>query len=522
MGGHGSPYGGGGYWHDPENTQPIPPAYPNYQPYQQPYQPQYPGPQKPRRRTGLVVATVVGLVLVLTLAALVVVRPGPIGDWLDLATASPSAGAEPSAGPPSPVLDAASADAPLPSAAEVAAVLDPLLRDQRLGSHVTASVVDAATGSSLYAKDPDAATTPASTIKLLTAVTVLTARGSGYRIPTIAVAGAKPGEVVLIGGGDPTLAAGATGTYPGAARLDELAKQVRQALGGTAPTKVIFDSSLFSGPVYGPGWDDDIPTGGFVSPITALMTDGARINPKIVKGAQRYTQPDLAAARAFAKALGLPATAVVKGKAPPKPETTATATPTPSAEPGRELGRVESPALHRLVEMMLLDSDNVIAESLARHVALAKSQPGSYAGASVAMRTVLGELGLPAAEAVIADGSGLSRTDRVTPSLLTDLLALATRPDRPDLHGLFAGLPVAGYSGTLRERYRSPSPDPAAGIVRAKTGTLRGVSGISGIAVTRDGRLLTFAFLADAVSASGGTAAQEALDRAASALATGL
>jgi D-alanyl-D-alanine carboxypeptidase/D-alanyl-D-alanine-endopeptidase (penicillin-binding protein 4) len=461
----------------------------------------------------------VGLFLVLALAVVVVVQPGPVRDWLDRTGADPSAAAEPSAGPPSPVLDVAATNAPIPSAATVAAVLDPLLKDGRLGPRVTASVVDAATGSSLYAKDPDAPTTPASTIKLVTAVTVLTAREPTYRIATVAVAGAKPGEVVLVGGGDPTLAAGATGTYPGAARLDDLAQQVKKALGGTAPTRVIFDSSLFSGPVYGPGWDDDIPTGGFVGPITALMTDGARINPKIVRGAQRHTQPDLAAARAFAKALGLPATAVAKGKAPQ----TTTTSASPSVEPGTELGRVESPSLSRLVEMMLVDSDNVIAESLARQVALARSQPGSYAGASAAMRTVLGELGLPAAEAVIADGSGLSRTDRVTPSLLTDLISVATHPDRPALNGLFAGLPVAGYSGTLRDRYRSPSPaENAAGIVRAKTGSLRGVSAISGVVVTRDGRLLAFALLADAVSPGGGSGAQDALDRAASALATGV
>jgi D-alanyl-D-alanine carboxypeptidase/D-alanyl-D-alanine-endopeptidase (penicillin-binding protein 4) len=463
------------------------------------------------------------LALVLGLVVVVVVRPGPVDDWLGGSGARPSVATEPSLGPPSPVLDAASTDAPVPSAARVAAVLDPILRDGRLGGRVTASVVDAASGSVLYAKDPDAPTTPASTIKLVTAVTVLAARGPEFRIETVVVAGTKPGEVVLVGGGDPTLAAGATGTYPGAASVLELAKQVRQALGGTEPTKVITDSSLFTGGVYGPGWDDDIPTGGFVGPIMALMTDGARIDPKIIRGARRHGQPDLAAGRAFATALGVPTSAVARGKAPAPPSQPTTPAPSasPSVEPGTVLGHVESPPLHRLVEMMLVDSDNVLAETLARQVALARSQPASYGGAGTAMRDVLGELGLPQTEAVIADGSGLSRIDRVTPSLLTELVALATRPDRPALHAVFTGLPVAGYSGTLRDRYRSPSPaDDAAGSVRAKTGTLRGVSAISGVVVTRDGRLLAFAILADAVPATGQSGAQEALDRAASALAT--
>ena len=583
------PPAGGGQWHDPDATQPLhgrppaaqpwqpppapayqpppaappyqpppaapyqPPVYqppvnqppvnqpPAYQPAPPPYQPppfhqppppfhQPPGP--PKRRLPLIMLTgVLAAVLALAVVAVLAIRPGPIADLLGGTQAGPSTVTEPSLGPPSLVLEAAAADAPVPSAAAVAAALEPVLKDARLGSRVTASVIDATTGNPLYAKEPDAPTTPASTIKLVTAVTVLTARGPGYRIGTVAVAGARSGEVVLVGGGDPTLAAGATGTYPGAARLDELATQVKKALGGTAPTKVIVDASLFTGGPYGPGWDDDIPGGGFVGPITALMTDGARIDPKAVKGyAARHGQPDIAAGRALAKALGLPNSAVSRGKAPagsaaqpsePAASSAASASPASPVGPGTLLGRVESPTISRLVEMMLVESDNVIAEMLARQVALARSQPASYAGASTAMTAVLGELGLPGAGAVLADGSGLSRTDRVTPALLTAAIALATRPDKPELHGIFSGLPVAGYSGTLRDRYRSPGPSrPGAGIVRAKTGTLRGVSAISGVVVTKEGRLLAFAVLADAVPASGTSGAQETLDRAATTLAT--
>ena len=133
----------------------------------------------------------------------------------------------------------------------------------------------------------------------------------------MAVAGANPGEVVLVGGGDPTLAGGKTGYYPGAARLDVLAEQVRKALGGTAPTKVIVDGSLYSGPAHEPGWDSDIPTGGYGGTISALMIDGARNDPKSGQGyAERSAEPELAAGQAFAAALGLPASAVSAGRAP--------------------------------------------------------------------------------------------------------------------------------------------------------------------------------------------------------------
>jgi D-alanyl-D-alanine carboxypeptidase/D-alanyl-D-alanine-endopeptidase (penicillin-binding protein 4) len=367
-------------------------------------------------------------------------------------------------------------------------------------------VVDVATGRSLYGHGKDSPTLPASTNKLTTAVAVLAVRGPNYRIPTKAVAGNSPGEVVLVGGGDPTLAINKTGSYPGAARLDRLAAQVKNALGGTAPTKVTVDSSLFTGPVYGP-WDGDIAYNGYAGPAVALMTDGARVNPKQVKPpAARYKQPDIAAGQAFAKALGLPTAAVARGTVPAG---------------ARQLGQVRSVPIGRMVEVMLAESDNVIAEMLSRQVALAKNQPASYAGAAKAVKGVLTGLGLPATEIKLSDGSGFSRADRLTPSLLTDLLRLAADPAHPELHGVFSGLPVAGWSGTLRERYREPAAgsQAGAGLVRAKTGTLRGVNAIAGIVLDADGRLLAFAVMADAVQV-GQDAAQNALDRIAAKLAT--
>ena len=103
------------------------------------------------------------------------------------------------------------------------------------------------TGQVLYGKGSDTPTVPASTIKLVTAVAALAALGPNHQFVTKAVAGAAAGEVVLVGGGDMTLSAGDTGTYPEAATLPDLAEQVKKALGGTAPTKVTFDSSIFQG-----------------------------------------------------------------------------------------------------------------------------------------------------------------------------------------------------------------------------------------------------------------------------------
>jgi D-alanyl-D-alanine carboxypeptidase/D-alanyl-D-alanine-endopeptidase (penicillin-binding protein 4) len=443
------------------------------------------------------------LVLSLVLAGLAVTQTARIGQLFGVPVPSWRPAAAPSA--PPAVLAAGAAGAP--DAAAVTATVGPLTAAAVLGPHVTVSVVDVATGQPLYTREADSLTLPASTAKLLTAAAVLATRGPSHRLATRVVAGAAPGEVVLVGGGDPTLSGGRTGAYPDAARLPDLADQVRRSLGGTAPTRVTLDTSLFTGDVYGPGWDPDIPTSTAATKIMALTSDGARVNPTAPdRFPRRQADPDLAAGRAFAVALGLPASAVVRGG--------------PAPADARQLGSVQSPPMARLVEIMLTESDNLLAEALARQVALARQQPASFEGGAKATAAVLGQLGLPVGELILADGSGLSRTNRVTASLLTDVLALAARPDHPELRAVYSGMPVAAYSGTLRDRYRAAAAGrPGAGLVRAKTGTLSRVSTLAGVAVTAQGRRVAFAVLADELP-QGNEPAQEVLDRIAAALAT--
>jgi D-alanyl-D-alanine carboxypeptidase/D-alanyl-D-alanine-endopeptidase (penicillin-binding protein 4) len=483
-------------------------------------------PAPPRRKRRWPLALAVLLLVALAAAGAVVVRPGPVAGWLAGAATTPTARAETPEPDPPAVLAGPDENAPEPTPEGVRAALEPLVRAAALGERVNVSVADVRTGAPLYGSGQDSPTVPASVTKLATAVTVLSARGPAYRIPTRAVAGPNPGEVVLVGGGDPTLAVDKRGFYPGAARLDDLAAQVRTALGGTAPTRVIVDSTLFSGPVYGPGWDADIPTGGFGAAITALMTDGARRDPAAARrtyddthgAAERVPHPELTAGRQFAGLLGLTGDAaqVTKGSAPAAPAATATAG-TPA--PGTELGKVESLPLVRLVDIMISESDNVIAEMLARQVALAKGKPGSFAGGAAATDEVIGALGLPADEISLADGSGLSRTNRISPSLLTDLLTLAGNGSHPELAAIFGGLPVGGWSGTLGDRYQAAVTRAGAGTVRAKTGTLTGVNAIAGLVTTADGRLLTFAVLTDQAPPDTLDETRQALDRITSALA---
>ncbi|WP_107437636.1 D-alanyl-D-alanine carboxypeptidase/D-alanyl-D-alanine endopeptidase, partial [Streptomyces albovinaceus] len=171
--------------------------------------------------------------------------------------------------------------------------------------------------------------------------------------------------------------------------------------------------------------------------------------------------------------------------------------------------------LDALVERTLTNSDNDIAEALARQTAIAKGESASFAGARRAVTNELKKIEVPVGGAHFADGSGLDRKDRVTPALLTALLARAADPDRPGLRPVLTGLPIAGFSGTLGGRY---APDAeGTGLIRAKTGTLFGVNSLAGTVVDRQGRLLAFAFLASGSIDAG--EAEPALDALATALA---
>jgi D-alanyl-D-alanine carboxypeptidase/D-alanyl-D-alanine-endopeptidase (penicillin-binding protein 4) len=179
---------------------------------------------------------------------------------------------------------------------------------------------------------------------------------------------------------------------------------------------------------------------------------------------------------------------------------------------------VKSAPVVSILEQMLVNSDNTLAEMMARQVALVLDKPASFAGGAAAVTQELSALGLPMGGVHIVDGSGLSHQNQLTPALLTGILTLAASPNQPRLHSLFTGLPVAGYSGTLQSRFATPSANPADGDVRAKTGTLTGVNTLAGYVVDAQGRLLVFAAMADQVTA-GTEPAEEALDQIGIALA---
>ncbi|KJK37046.1 D-alanyl-D-alanine carboxypeptidase [Streptomyces variegatus] len=404
----------------------------------------------------------------------------------------------PSAGPVLTGLGGVSTVKSAPDGKALTDALTPLLKDPALGPRPAAAVIDVTTGRRLFGKASDAALTPASTTKVATAVAALSAMGADHRLTTRAALEPDTREVVLVGGGDPTLTA--RESTDGAASLRTLAAGTAAALAdrGIREVTLSYDTTLYAGDEMHP-----IGVDGNLARVSPLMADEGRTNDSTSGPVERVPDPAADAARRFGdllKSHGVKTTAPGPSKATTRAKT---------------LAAVSSPPLSAVVERMLTNSDNDIAEALARQTAIATGNRADFAGAGKAISAQLRGLGLPLTGAAFKDGSGLNRAGRLTPGLLTALLAKAADPSHPELRPALTGLPVAGFTGTLTTRYT----DGASGVVRAKTGTLSGVHTLAGTLVDEDGRLLAFAFMATGTDGTLPATTQKALDRVASALA---
>ena len=395
------------------------------------------------------------------------------------------------------------ATAPQPTPGSLAARLAGPMAGSGLSADLSGTVIDALSHKSLYASNADLPAVPASTTKLTTSTAVLASVGPDHRITTSAVRAGN--GVVLVGGGDPTLTTTAPkGAYPKPATLADLAAQTATALkaAGVRRVKVDYDASAYQGSTSGPGWKPNYFAEGDVAPVSALELDEGRVAPS---SPSRVADPPRIAAAAFAHQLtrkGVSATVGRRGQAP---------------KGAQRLGAVQSPPISALVERLLTDSDNDIAEAMARQVAMKVGRPPTFQGGAAAVHQVLAGLGIAAGIDTV-DGSGLSHLNRITPDGLARLLAFdASSEEHPEVRTVMSGMPIAGFSGTLAHRYGLGTAAAGRGVVRAKTGTLDGVNTLAGVVYDADGRLLAFAFMANRVKSP--AAALAALDTLAGTLA---
>ena len=184
---------------------------------------------------------------------------------------------------------------------------------------------------------------------------------------------------------------------------------------------------------------------------------------------------------------------------------------TPTLERGKPIVLSKSPPVSEILDFTLLWSDNLLAERLARLASKAAGNELNDQGVAITFSELLKHFDIDASKLIIADASGLSKSNRVTAQIIGQLL-LKTRKDEK-FALLYTSLPVAGVSGTLKNRYITTAPS-AVGLVHAKTGTLNGTITLAGYVESGDHEYV-FVTLADEI-ASGTRAenrARAAIDR---------
>jgi D-alanyl-D-alanine carboxypeptidase/D-alanyl-D-alanine-endopeptidase (penicillin-binding protein 4) len=328
---------------------------------------------------------------------------------------------------------------------------------------------------------------PASTQKLLVAAAALAVLGPDYRFQTTALGPGPPSDgavsqLWLVGSGDPVLATAdyaATWTkdrrYAGqpTTPFESLADQLAAAGVRSVPGGIHGDDSRLSGVRLLPQWTPADVADGNASPLSALDLN---------QGWQGFTTRYVPAADPPAVAAGeLTHLLALRGvAAPPVPA------PDAVAPQGSVLASVQSPPLGQIVAAMLRASDNHTAEMLTLELGRRLEGDGSTAAGLRAVTQVDRGLGIPTVGTSLVDGSGLSHDNRATCGALLASIDRGTSPPAaeagpstgPQLNAIALGLPVAGLSGTLVNRWAGP---PLQGHLAAKTGSIAGVAAMAGV-----------------------------------------
>jgi len=355
-----------------------------------------------------------------------------------------------------------------------------------------AQVMNASTGEVLFDRNGSNPAPTASVLKMLTAAAAFSVLGPDYRVPTTVVKGSQPGQVVVIGGGDVTLTRLPTGEqsfYTNAPHLDDLANQVKQAWAsdpsnaGQPITSLVVDTSLYSGPVWLPSWDEheERVVEGSTPYMTSFMVDGDRNDPTAVES-PRSTDPVGRAANALADDLG-GNISISQGTAPAG---------------AKQLGQVLSQPVSALAEQALTYSDNTIMEELARLVAIKTGAGNSFSAINAGTLKGLQAYGISENGLYFADGSGLSADNKVPASYLTQFLVKVLNR-QGSLGDIYDGMPIAGKTGTLGpgyDRFDGSFSSNAVGHVNAKTGWINTSRTLAGVIHAKDGTNLTFAIYA--------------------------
>ena len=317
-------------------------------------------------------------------------------------------------------------------------------------------VYDLTADSVLYHRGEKQTLRPASTMKLLTAITALDRLGASYQFRTSlrysgeVVDSVLTGDLYCVGGMDPMFE-----TIDMNAFVESVLRLGVKTIRGNLVAVTSFKDDLLLG--EGWCWDDDNP----------------QLSPLLVSRKDEFMSKFVEMLRAAGVVVDAP---ITTGALPKESLTICT----------------RSHSLREILLPMMKDSDNLYAESVFYQAAsTVSSRPATAAHGRQAVKETLGRAGVKDIQYRIADGSGLSLYNYVTPELMVKLLIYAYR-HRNIYIELFPTLPVAGQDGTLKKRMVK---SPANGRVRAKTGTVTGVTTLAGYCASLNGHMLVFSIM---------------------------
>jgi D-alanyl-D-alanine carboxypeptidase/D-alanyl-D-alanine-endopeptidase (penicillin-binding protein 4) len=408
-------------------------------------------------------------------------------------------------------------------------------------------IVDPARGDTLYSRNAGKLFMPASNMKILTSATAITQLGPDYRYRTTFASrgsitdGTLDGDLLVIGRGDPSVSDHMLKDAMIPLRLiaDSIARRGIKHITG----RVVPYGNAFPGDVFGYGWTYADFEDSYSAPIDELLFNEG-FSVAHIRGAARagesatvtvgpaqfpavrasvmtverapgdsgrltrvrsrkdsttwqeiitgrigvndsatielvHHDPDQAYVAAVAEALAAAGIQIDNnGESGTGPIDT--------------LATLSSPPLSEILEALMKPSQNQIAEMLFRTIALEKYGAGRPDSAAVAVRAQLAQWGVPPSEAVVRDGSGLSRYDYISPRTVVRIFDAMKKA--PTFQVYYDALPIAGVDGTIRNRMKGT---PAENNVHAKTGSVALSRSLSGYVTTADGEMLIFSFLSN-------------------------
>ncbi|MFN0156742.1 MAG: D-alanyl-D-alanine carboxypeptidase/D-alanyl-D-alanine-endopeptidase [Bacteroidota bacterium] len=413
--------------------------------------------------------------------------------------------------------------------------IDALLADSLFPpSNVGMKIVSLTNGEVLYDLNSEMLFTPASNQKLLTSAAALATLGAEYQVTTTVYLDTTDGNRLIVkGGGDPLMSTG---------DIDSLARLVSAYLPPGRSWLLTGDATLFDEKNWGKGWmwdDEPDPTSMHISP---LSVNGNAIKVHIRPGS-KADESVVVRIEPETEFVSVQNTAITVADSPMQPLKVTRLWRERSNvieisgemrigdsiqmkqlsvwDPGQMFLALLSERLknigveinglswdtasstairivqyqHRMDSVILYMnrvSDNLSAENILKIMGTEKyGQPGTTEHGLLVVKEYLHGLDIDTTRLVLADGSGLSRYNLLSAGVLIHLLT-AVHADTSLFDPLYHSLPTPGEDGSLARRMKGT---PAEGRIRAKTGTMSGVSSLSGYAQTEDGETLAFAIL---------------------------